>query len=262
MFQNNGGVINSRKRKEVATNGDSTPARTPFSLQNQRPPQSSLSAALLNRQPPPPAPSQTRSMPFLSFTSLLTDDRSLEIVEQSDQIDEIIKTHSEQLRRKLAEKWMGYYNTLLCAAEESASKKLREREQDLEKTMRMKEQLFQNIAAQSSAEAQAWQAKAQKLEEQTASLSAKLQKANMRRVCGEGGSRQGCAFPEDSESSSADPDRVELVNLACKACRNQVATVMLWPCHHLSVCKECDVVSRQCPVCLAIKTSSVEVCLP
>ncbi|XP_057466859.1 uncharacterized protein LOC130756372 [Actinidia eriantha] len=90
---------------------------------------------------------------------------------------------------------------------------------------------FQNIAAQCSAEAQAWQAKAKKLDEQTASLSAELQKAKMRRLCGEGGTRQGCAFTEDSQSSSADPDRVELMNLACKACRNRDATLMMWPCH-------------------------------
>ncbi|GFY82023.1 hypothetical protein Acr_02g0002630 [Actinidia rufa] len=93
---------------------------------------------------------------------------------------------------------------------------------------------FQNIAAQCSAEAQAWQAKAKKLDEQTASLSAELQKAKMRLLCGEGGSRQGCAvcaFTEDSQSSSADPDRVEPMNQACKACRNRAATLMMWPCH-------------------------------
>ncbi|XP_028093052.1 probable BOI-related E3 ubiquitin-protein ligase 2 [Camellia sinensis] len=258
MFLNNGVAINSRKRRrEVADTELSLAPTNLFSLQPPPPPTPSP-------QPAPQKMCTPLSLPFLSFTSMLTEDRTAQIVEQSDQIDEIIKTHADQLRRTLADKWQRHYSTLIYAAEERASKRLKERELECELAVRRNAELEQR-AAQYSEEAHVWQAKARKLEETAASLRAALrQQANVHG--GGGGSRQGCTgcgggVAEDAESSYVDPDRVEPVSMACKACGKRVATVMMWPCRHVCVCRRCEAVTKVCPVCLSLKTASLEVFL-
>ncbi|KAI8007099.1 hypothetical protein LOK49_LG07G00685 [Camellia lanceoleosa] len=180
MFLNNGVAINSRKRRrEVADTELSLAPTNLFSLQPPPPPPTPTPS------PPPQPPPQKMCtplplpLPFLSFTSMLTEDRTAQIVEQSDQIDEIIKTHADQLRRTLADKWQRHYSTLICAAEERASKRLKERELECELTVRRNAELEQR-AAQYSEEAHVWQAKARKLEQTAASLRAALrQQANV-----------------------------------------------------------------------------------
>ncbi|XP_058184146.1 BOI-related E3 ubiquitin-protein ligase 1-like [Rhododendron vialii] len=258
MFLNNGVSINTgKKRKEVSPDATMLPQTTTDynSLQH-------VSAALRRvRQPSPltPPPQDTNLLPLLSFTSLLNEDRTAEIVEQSDQIDEIIRTHAEQLQRALADKWQGHYRTLQCAAEERAAKRLKEREGEMEKMVRRNAELEQ-MAARYSAEAEVWRTEAKRLENTVGTLRASLLKATVRGGLGCGGSA-GVAAAEDAESSYVDPDRVEPVSLACKGCGKRVATVMMWPCRHMCVCKGCDIVSKTCLVCRSIKTTSIEVVL-
>ncbi|CAK9145869.1 unnamed protein product [Ilex paraguariensis] len=256
--------------KEVAQTGVPPSSINLFSsLQHQHPPQSLFSTALrldLNCQPPP----QKITTPFKSFTPLLTqvdaeNDLSSNIQEQ------IIKytymfMQGDQLRYKIADLWRKNYTDLLCAAEERAAKKLKERELEMANTTRRNCELEEKVA-QFRAEAQVWQAKAKNLEQTTSSLMAALQEAKLHGGSVEEGKRLSCAGcegtqQEDAESSFVDPDRVELVRLACKACERRVATVMMWPCRHVCVCVRCDAVSKACPVCLLRKTTSVEVCLP
>ncbi|XP_059669330.1 probable BOI-related E3 ubiquitin-protein ligase 3 [Cornus florida] len=242
MFFNNGVDINSRKRKKEVSD-----TSLPASLINQSP----------SQQPP------QHFTPVLSFTSLLTDDFSANIQEQSDQIEQIANSplQADQLRRTLAEKWQRHYSTLMCAAEERASKRLKERGAELERTVRRNKEL-ELCAAQYRMEAQVWKAQTEILEERVASLRESLVEATMSRGGVEVG--RGCASgeAEDAESSYVDPERVEPVRLACKACGKRVATVMIWPCRHMSVCRRCNAVTKACPACLCLKTASIEVSLP
>lgn len=123
-------------------------------------------------------------------------------------------------------------------------------------------------AAQLSVEAQVWQAKARAQESQAATLQAQLQKAMMSGVSPSQDSRraedplggvEGQA--EDAESAYIDPDRVVVSGPRCKACRRRVASVVLIPCRHLCLCTECDQVAQACPLCLTLRSSSVEVYL-
>lgn len=131
-------------------------------------------------------------------------------------------------------------------------------------------------AAQLSVEAQVWQAKARAQEATAASLQAQLQQAIMNNNGGGGGtaqdSRRGddglmCTgeVAEDAESAYVDPDRVVSVGVSggptCRVCRKRVASVVLLPCRHLCVCKECDRVVQACPLCFNMRDSSVEVFL-
>jgi E3 ubiquitin-protein ligase BOI-like protein len=147
------------------------------------------------------------------------------------------------------------------------ARRLREKEAEVEKVARRNAEL-EARATQLSVEAQVWQAKARAQEAQAATLQAHLQKAMMSGVSPAQDSRraedplggvEGQA--EDAGSAYIDPDRVVVSEPRCKACRKRVASVVLIPCRHLCLCTECDQVAQACPLCLALRSSSVEVYL-
>lgn len=142
-------------------------------------------------------------------------------------------------------------------------KRLREKEVEVEKATRRHVEL-EARAARLSMEAQAWQAKARAEEAAAMALQAQLQQAIMRGagIVDGGGGDCAAAAAEDAESGYIDPDRVVAESgPSCKACRKRVASVVLLPCRHLCVCTVCDHVVRTCPLCRALRNSSVEVYL-
>ncbi|XP_016443981.1 BOI-related E3 ubiquitin-protein ligase 1-like [Nicotiana tabacum] len=197
-----------------------------------------------------------------AFYSILTEDLATHIKQQRDEIDHFLQIQGEQLRRTLAEKRQRHYRALMGAAEESMARRLREKEAEMEKAARRNAEL-EARAAQLSAEAHAWQARARAQEVTAATLQAQLQHAMMSGGgCNERNDGNGGGEPEDAESAYIDPDRVvESTGPSCKACGKRVASVVLLPCRHLCVCTECDAVAQACPLCFSIRSSSVEVFL-
>ncbi|KAK1565311.1 hypothetical protein Q3G72_023813 [Acer saccharum] len=206
-----------------------------------------------------------------SILSLISEDFATQIKRQRDELDQFLHAQGEQLRRTLAEKRQRHYRALLGAAEESLSRRLREREAEVEKATRRNAEL-EARAAQLSVEAHVWQAKARAQEATAASLQAQLQQAILTgTVAAAADSRRGeeglmCTgeAAEDAESAYVDPERVVSVSVSgpsCKGCRKRVASVVLLPCRHLSVCTECDRVVQACPLCFNLRESSVEVFL-
>ncbi|XP_059641421.1 BOI-related E3 ubiquitin-protein ligase 1-like [Cornus florida] len=275
---NNGGTNTSRKRGREFT-GTTTQSINTFSLQTQ--PLQLIDLTQLHTQqrnvvstglqlafeeqqqhhqhrPQTLSPQSSSSV----LLSLLSEDLSPEIRRQSDEIEQFLRTQGEEMRRSLAEKRQRHYRALLGSAEESAARRLREKEVEVEKAARRNAEL-EARAAQLSAEAQVWQAKARAQEAAAASLQARLQHAIMSGRCAQeegGGGVEGQA--DDAESAYIDPDRVVMTSgPSCKACRKRVASVVLLPCRHLCLCTECDASAQVCPLCLAFRNSSVEVFL-
>ncbi|KAG9159067.1 hypothetical protein Leryth_020975 [Lithospermum erythrorhizon] len=206
--------------------------------------------------------SSQNSSVFLPF---LSDDLASHIKQQREEIDNFITFQGEQLRRALAEKRQRTFRTLLIAAEESASRRLREKEVEAEKAYRHNAELESQVA-QLSATVQASQERSRNLEVTVAALQAELQQAMLRGgekgELGCGGSGEGVAMAsaEDAESGYVDPDRVvELDGAGCKGCGRRVASMVLLPCRHLCLCKECDSVAKCCPLCYTFRNSSVEI---
>ncbi|CAN4078124.1 unnamed protein product [Withania somnifera] len=281
---NPGAGANSRKRGRELTSATASMNQL-MSMQSQPQPQlidlTQLHTSSLSQQQPPNVVSTGLRLAFgdqhqlqqhhhhhslspqssqsSAFYSILTDDLATHIKQQRDEIDHLLLIQGEQLRRTLAEKRKRHYRALIGAAEESMARRLREKEAEMEKAARRNAEL-EARAAQLSAEAQAWQARARAQEVTAATLQAQLQHAMMNgggneRVEGKGGGE-----PEDAESAYIDPDRVvESTGPSCKACRKRVASVVILPCRHLCVCTECDTAAQACPLCFAIRSSSVEV---
>ncbi|KAM6557408.1 hypothetical protein CsatB_004427 [Cannabis sativa] len=209
-----------------------------------------------------------------SLLSVMAEDFASQIKQQRDEIDQFLQAQGEQLRRTLAEKRQRHYRALLSAAEESISRRLREKEAEVEKATRRNAEL-EARAAQLTVEAQIWQAKVRAQEATAATLQAQLQQAIMNGGGGGGGrglvddGGVSCAGEggvegqaEDAESAYIDPDRVTTASgPSCKACRKRVASMVILPCRHLCLCTECDRVVQACPLCLSLRNSSVEVFL-
>lgn len=202
----------------------------------------------------------------LQNQSLLTQDFAAQMKQQRDEIDQFLQAQGDQLRRTLAEKRQRHYHALLATAEEAVAKKIREKEAEVEKAVRRNAEL-QARAAHFSAEAQVWQARARAQEATAATLQAQLQNAIMRQGCAQNHDgtltcASGEVAADDAESAYIDPERVEVMRgPSCKACQKRVASVVLLPCRHLSLCNECDGVVQSCPLCLSFRSSSVEVFL-
>ncbi|OVA12722.1 zinc finger protein [Macleaya cordata] len=299
MFFNNNGVgSNPRKRGREAVNGGA-PINL-FSLQTQLPPPTLVNLAQLHNQQPNIVSTGLQlafgdqqqqqlqqqnhhhqqqqqqqqglvlNFPSSTLSTLLSDDLSAQMKQQRDEIDQFLQAQGEQLRRTLAERRQRHYHALLGAAEESASRRLREKEAEVEKAARKNAELEERMA-QIRVEAQVWQAKAKAQEATAVSLQAQLQQAMMG-----GGAHDkrdegllGEGQAEDAESAYIDPERVVPVSVSsasvggpsCKACRRRVASVVLLPCRHMCLCTECDTAVEACPLCLSYRSASVEVFL-
>ncbi|KAL5717331.1 RING-type E3 ubiquitin transferase [Ranunculus cassubicifolius] len=179
-----------------------------------------------------------------------------------DEIDQFLQLQGDQLRRTLAERRQTHYHALLTAISESqTTKRLREKEGEMQKALRRNAELEQR-AAQLRVEAQVWQNKARKHESIAAALQVQLQQAMMSLGAQNNNREEECSGAEDAESAHVDPEREkESDRPSCKACRKSVACVVLLPCRHLCVCTKCNSEVDTCPVCFAYRSASVEVYL-
>jgi E3 ubiquitin-protein ligase BOI-like protein len=167
------------------------------------------------------------------------------------------------------EKRQRYLRSLLNVIEEGLSRSLRDKDLEMEKVNRRNMELEERVK-QLKLEAHLWQSKARNHEAMVATLKSNLQQAV---VQSKEQNREGCGDNEadDAESAHVDPN-VE-VNYAkpprgskdprdqitCKICRKNAISILLLPCRHLCLCRDCEMTFDTCPVCHAIKNASVEV---
>ncbi|XP_057510708.1 BOI-related E3 ubiquitin-protein ligase 1-like [Actinidia eriantha] len=276
MIFTDGVGTNSRKRGRELT--ETAPSINPFSLQSQphqlidlsqlhTPQQNVVSTGLRlafgeQQQLQQKQKQQQTLFPQSSVLfSLLPEDFAAQIRQQRDEIDQFLRAQGEHMRRTLAENRQRHYHALLGAAEESVARRLREKETEAEKAARLNAEL-QATAARLSAEAQGWRSAARAHEATAAALQARLQQAMTSGGGWKDGGEEvaGGGEAEDGESAYVDPDRVEVSSgPGCKACRKRVASVVVLPCRHLSLCTECGPLAQTCPLCYTFRESSVEV---
>lgn len=210
---------------------------------------------------------QLPSSQSVNSCSIMAQNLSHHIKQQRNELQNLLQAQGEELRRTLGEKRKRHYGTLLQAAADSAAQRLREKETELEKAAQLNSGL-EARAAQLNAEVQTWQARAREQEVTAAMLQAQLQQAmkgcSAHQVQMDAGNEVGCTVGDvdDAESQYIDPDRVvELTGPSCKRCRWRDASVVVLPCRHFCLCRECDSVAQLCPICYSYRSSSVEALL-
>lgn len=147
--------------------------------------------------------------------------------------------------------------SFLAAIEKGVENKLHERDVEIENINRKNKELMERIK-QVANEAQNWHYKAKYNKSMVNLLQTNLQQALAR-----GNDNQFKEGFGDTDVEVSSNNYLGLTNSVgkstCKVCRENEVSVLVMPCRHLSLCKDCDSFTSVCPVCEMVKTVSVEV---
>ncbi|KAH7443761.1 hypothetical protein KP509_02G050000 [Ceratopteris richardii] len=240
----------------------------------------------------------TSSRPDSSSSFGLRDEISAQISQHQEELNQLIKTQLDHVRQAVLEKAQRQSKGLLLAVEQSAAKRLRERDMEMEKVKRRNVELEDSVA-QLGMESQMWQTKAKNNEAMVAFLRSNLQQAMLaQQQSREQQSRlEGCGDSEVDDAASAciddNPHAQQLramtalrkahasassplmnnlpqsnmtnneisIGRACRRCKAKEASVVLLPCLHLCLCVGCKDDCGKCPICSTLRSASVEVFL-
>jgi E3 ubiquitin-protein ligase BOI-like protein len=157
--------------------------------------------------------------------------------------------------------------SFLSAIEKGVDRKVREKELEVENMNRKNKELMERIK-QVAMEVQSWHYRA-KYNESVVNVL----KSNLQQVMYQGAmhGKEGCGDSEvDDAASCTNVDHLGIVGgsgnsvfiekqLSCRACNVKEVCVLLIPCRHLCLCKDCEGFIDVCPVCRVMKTASVQV---
>ncbi|XP_054790771.1 E3 ubiquitin-protein ligase BOI-like [Prosopis cineraria] len=205
----------------------------------------------------------------------LGDNIKTELDRQKQELDQYIKLQKEQLSKGLRDMKQKHMASLLTAIDKGVSKKLREKDVEIENMNRRNRELAEKIKLVAM-EAQNWHYRAKYNESVVNVLRNNLQQAISQ------GAEQGKEGFGDSEvddaASAIDPNNLLSIHgvpmrstgkqqrgmddaMICRACKAKEVSMLLMPCRHLCLCMECDAYVNVCPVCQMMKSDSVQVYL-
>ncbi|XP_021692518.1 BOI-related E3 ubiquitin-protein ligase 1 isoform X2 [Hevea brasiliensis] len=205
----------------------------------------------------------------------LGDNIRTELDRQKEEFDQYIKIQEEHLATGVRDMKQRHIASFLAAIEKGVSKKLREKDLEIDNMNRKNKELIERIK-QVAMEAQNWHYRAKYNESVVNVLKSNLQQAISQ------GADQGKEGFGDSEVDDAASYVVPssylnvtggharpltkncqglIEHITCRACKSKEVCMLLMPCRHLCLCRDCDMLINVCPVCQLIKTSSVQVYL-
>lgn len=156
--------------------------------------------------------------------------------------------------------------SFLTAVERGAGRKLHEKELEIENINNKNKELEDRIK-QASMEVQSWHYRAKYNESVINVLKNNLKQAM---ALGAIHGKEGCGDSEvDDAASNTNMNQIyvdgsgnsspTMKEMNCRACKVQEVSVLLLPCRHLCLCKDCEGCIEICPICKAMKTASVQV---
>ncbi|KAF9668552.1 hypothetical protein SADUNF_Sadunf14G0015400 [Salix dunnii] len=201
-----------------------------------------------------------------ALLSLISDDIDSELQRQDVEVDKFLKIQGDRLWQAILQKFQADQLQTISLVEEKVLQKLRQKEAEVEsinkKNMELEEQM-----EQLSMEAGAWQERARYNENMINTL-----KFNIQQVYAQSrDSKEGCGDSEVDDTASCcngraidfhllsndNNDMKEL--MTCKACKVNEVCMLLLPCKHLCLCKECESKLSFCPLCQSSKFIGMEV---
>ncbi|KAF8412720.1 hypothetical protein HHK36_000689 [Tetracentron sinense] len=209
--------------------------------------------------------------------SFLGEDISLHIQQQQLEIDWIVAQHTEKVRLEVAERRKRHSRQLVAAVEEGIMKRLKEKEEEMEKIGKLNWVLEERVKSLYT-ENKMWRDLAQTNEATANALRSSLEQV-LAQVKDERfrGSREEEAVADDAESCCGSSDFGEddettrrlvetvgerefvkdKINRLCRNCGEAESCVLLLPCRHLCLCTMCGTHLHTCPICRSNKTASV-----
>ncbi|KAF9626681.1 hypothetical protein IFM89_038776 [Coptis chinensis] len=208
------------------------------------------------------------------FVLSLGDNLRTEINRQKEELDQYIRIQEDHIAKGVREMKQRHMASFLSTIEKGASKKLREKDLEIENMNRKNRELVERIN-QVAVEAQSWQYRA-KYNESVVNVL----KNNLRQAIAQGADRlkEGCGDSEvdDAASSIIDQNNPRRIHggsgnpsygnhlgskdqMTCRACKVKEVSVLLLPCRHLCLCNNCEGFVDACPICQSMKSGSVQV---
>ncbi|CAG7909493.1 probable BOI-related E3 ubiquitin-protein ligase 2 [Brassica rapa] len=187
-----------------------------------------------------------------ALLSLVRDDVERELQRQDAEIDRFLKIQGDQLRHAVLDQIQRSQYKTLALMEERVVQKLREKDEELEMINRTNKELEVRIE-QLAMEAEAWQQRAKYNENMIAALNYNLERAQGRPR----GSIEGCGDSEVDDTASCFNGRNS--KMMCRFCGVGEVCMLLLPCKHMCLCKECERNLSSCPLCQSSKFLGMEV---
>lgn len=206
-----------------------------------------------------------------TLLSLLGDDLTGQMQQQLEEIDQLINMHNEKVRIALEEKRQRHSRALVATVEEGILRRFKVKEAELDKLNRRNLELEERVK-QLSVENQIWQNVAKNNETIANTLKTNLEQVlaqtreqSMREGRGdsEAEDAQSCCHDgvdtEDAHSRTLRENRELKEQRTCRVCRTNMSCILLLPCRHLCLCKDCEGRLEKCPLCNSAKNASVQV---
>ncbi|XP_074574561.1 putative BOI-related E3 ubiquitin-protein ligase 3 [Curcuma longa] len=205
-----------------------------------------------------PAGSSKRPREFSEHAlSFLGEDFSALVQQQMLHVDRLILHHVEKVRIELVERLKRFLRRVLAAVEEGVSKRLRAKEEEMERLKNLNWALEERVRSL-CVENQMWREVARSNEATTHALRANLERALAAAAEAEAKAE---AAVDDAESCCCGCGGGNAeeggTRAACRLCGERQPAVLLLPCRHLCVCAACGPAVAACPVCNCDKTGSV-----
>jgi E3 ubiquitin-protein ligase BOI-like protein len=175
----------------------------------------------------------------------------------------------QQVCQLLEEKRQWHSRALLAAIDEGLSQFFQKKDLEIENVKRQNLQLAEYVK-QLSLVAHHWEAKATTTEATVTALRSNLQQAQQAVAFSREQSKEGCGDSEADDAASShhgdDPhaqtfkeNRELHEQRTCRVCHYNDVSILLLPCRHLCLCKECEARLDACPLCRSLKNASVQV---
>ncbi|KAL4586937.1 hypothetical protein LXL04_011585 [Taraxacum kok-saghyz] len=212
--------------------------------------------------------SMTGAPPLMSCFG---DSVTTELDRQNEELERYIMLQGENMLKAVKEIRQRHMASFLASISKGIDKKIREKDLEIETINRKNKELVERIKHVAN-EAQNWHYRAKYNESIANMLRANLEQA----LVAQGNEQQikeGFGDNTDLENdavSSIDPNNhLGKFNnnnndnggvMICKACKVKEVCVVVMPCRHLSLCKDCDGRGvNVCPVCQSVKSVGVQV---
>lgn len=212
-------------------------------------------------------------------SSTLADEFHSQYLRQREEIGHTIKIQGERMRQALEENRQRHTRTLLALVEERLLTRVQETDAELKK-VRFRNLELEERVKQLSVEAQLWQSLARNNEAMVCSLRSNLEQAvaqSREQII----TKEGCGDSEDDNAAAScvhgescdhahhhhQQNAITMIKenkdlkkqRNCRACESRDACILLLPCRHLCLCKECDAYVSLCHICGHSKNASVQV---
>ncbi|KAL3698465.1 hypothetical protein R1sor_012541 [Riccia sorocarpa] len=217
------------------------------------------------------SPSTSGRSEVTSLLFSVGEELSSQLVQQKEELDQLFKTQTEQARQFLEEKRLRHSRALISTIEESVARKLREKDLEVEKVKRRNAELEEH-ARKVNLEIHFWQSKLKTCEAQVLTLRSNLKQAQQAVQLSREQSKEGCGDSEADDAASChhgdlgDPQALGFRNnkdlkeqRTCRVCRSNEVSMLLLPCRHLCLCKDCEGRVSNCPLCQLPKNASLQI---